>query len=127
MTPECQAAVNALMITGMDQAEAEKIILDLHAALPAATGIELTLMALEALKKPQPAPVQPAYPLNLESELRELSHVYGAGTFGQQVKQQLRQSAAGIVTGAFWLFVIYIVVPVTAVLIFLAAASILNH
>jgi hypothetical protein len=123
MTPECQAAVNALVIAGIDQAEAEKIILDLRAALPAATGIELTLMALEALKKP-PQPASPAYPsLNLEPELRELSHVYGAGTFGQQVKQQLRQSAASIVTGAFWLFVIFVLLPI---LLFLAAGAIFN-
>jgi hypothetical protein len=61
MTPECQAAVNALVITGMDQVEAEKIILDLHAALPAATGTELTLIALEAKKQP---PVQ-SHPLEI--------------------------------------------------------------
>jgi hypothetical protein len=118
MTPECQAAVNALMVTGMDQAKAEKIILDLHRALPSATGIELTLMALEA-KRQLPVAWLSQMP-NLAPELQDLARIYGAGTFGQQLKQNLRKEAAEGVTAAATIgvaLIIWVVIAFTVIFV----------
>lgn len=40
--------------------------------------------------------------LPLEPELRDLSHVYGAGSFGEQFKQTMRRDSVGIVSFLIW-------------------------